>query len=137
MKSPSVDEIINEIKALQIRQQQLTDHLQGLLRERERQPKTAARQTRLTSAPPPVPLATNSRNPPTNARVLLRWDDIRQYSKGERVRITNDVEPPAGKKPSAKDQAGVVVDITAKRLHIRTDSGRVVVRAATNVRKEE
>ena len=133
MKSPSIDDIINEIKTLQIREQQLTDHLQELLRERERQPKTSTTNRR---APPPVPSAVSSGNPPTNTRTILRWDDIDRYSVRDRVRITNPVEPPHGKKHTKDDQVGTIVRITAKRLHIRTDSGRVIERAPTNVRKQ-
>lgn len=97
MKRPSINDIVNELRALQIRQQQLTDHLQErhiLDEERRRTRNQEPATTTSDSARAAPPHSISRRNPPTNARTLLRWDDIRQYSEGDRVRITNNRPSP-------------------------------------------
>ena len=55
---------------------------------------------------------------------------------GSRVRIANSVRT-FGRQTIDQDRVGVVERITSARVHIRTDSGRLILRSPNNVSRLE
>jgi len=108
MSEDSVDQLIRELEGLRVQEQAILRRL------------VAAR-------------ARETRNPETRRSHTRDGTQVAGFRIGDRVRITNEVRSPIGRRVNSRDRTGTVTKITRKRVFIQTDNGGSMNRAPTNL----
>jgi CHAT domain-containing protein len=112
MEEKSVEQLIEELRALKIREIELITELARVTSDR---------------------VETNETNRRDNEQTTV----VNGIRRGDRVRITNKVRKPASAGPTwteAKERLATVTDTTPTQIHILTDNGTRTWRGPNNLR---
>ena len=105
MQEERVEELINELQALRIRQTAIINEIQQAIREET---------------------GHNGQNDIEEDDVNVRVQGAFGFSRGDRVRIKNKVKKPATAGPAwseSRERLATVTKIRVDQVHIRTDNG--------------
>ena len=113
MSEDSVDDLISQLNSLELSQRELDrkrENLTSRLVRARAQERGAARES------------------------ASERTGVERFRVGDRVRITNEIRSSfLGRRPTPADRRAVVIRITEKRVHFRTDSGITTSRAPNNL----
>jgi hypothetical protein len=130
MSQDRIDELIQDLKGLQVREQIILTALEQAYHDRTNKTTTQTHTTTRQNSP-------NRASVPDIVSAARATDPIPSFKKGDRVVIINKVRPPRDRQINSGDRTAVVSNVYKGRIEIKTTNGTYTWRAPKNLRRRQ